>query len=84
MYRETAENTNDQVAIADNFTYSPSRITDPGAAMLTNFEFNIELRDNDNSTGDSTQSVDTLLLTYTNPVRFGGTGTVSFSVAYGV
>lgn len=78
------ENTSDHVAIADNYTYSSSLITDPGGPIMTNFEFNAELKDNDNTTGDSTQSVDTILLTYKNPLQYSGTGTISYSIRYGV
>jgi hypothetical protein len=78
------ENTSDHIAIADNYTYSSSLITDPGGPIMTNFEFNAELKDNDNTTGDSTQSVDTILLTYKNPLRYSGTGTISYSIRYGV
>jgi hypothetical protein len=78
------ENTSDHVAIADNYTYSSSLITDPGGPIMTNFEFNAELKDNDDTTGDSTQSVDTILLTYKNPLQYSGTGTISYSIRYGV
>jgi hypothetical protein len=78
------ENTSDHVAIADNYTYSSSLITDPGGPIMTNFEFNAELKDNDNTTGDSTQSVDTILLTYKNPLQYSGTGIISYSIRYGV
>jgi hypothetical protein len=84
VVRDGVENTSDHVAIADNFTYSSSLITDPGGDMLTNFEFNAELKDNDNTTGDSTQSVDTILLSYKNSNRFLGTGTISYNIRYGV
>jgi hypothetical protein len=84
VVRDGVENTSDHVAIADNFTYSSSLITDLGGDMLTNFEFNAELKDNDNTTGDSTQSVDTILLSYKNSNRFLGTGTISYNIRYGV
>ncbi len=84
VVRDGVENTSDHVAIADNFTYSSSLITDQGGDMITSFEFNAELKDNDNTTGDSTQSVDTVLLSYKNPNRFLGTGTISYNIRYGV
>ena len=81
---DNSQNTSDHVAIADNFTYSTSLVADLGGTMITNFEFNAELKDNDDTTGDSTQSVDTILLTYKNPLQFNSTGTISYSVRYGV
>ncbi len=84
VINDRVENTDDHVAIADNYTYSSSLITDPGGPVMTNFEFNAELRDNDDTTGDSTQSVDTILLTYKNPLQYSGTGTISYSIRYGV
>ena len=84
VINDQVENTSDHVAIADNYTYSSSLITDPGGPVMTNFEFNAELRDNDDTTGDSTQSVDTILLTYKNPLQYSGTGTISYSIRYGV
>ncbi len=81
---DNSQNTSDHVAIADNFTYSTSLVADPGGNMITNFEFNAELKDNDDITGDSTQSVDTILLTYKNPLQFNSTGTISYTVRYGV
>jgi hypothetical protein len=84
VVRDGVENTSDHVAIADNYTYSSSLITDPGGDMITSFEFNAELKDNDNNTGDSTQSVDTILLSYKNPNRFLATGTISYNIRYGV
>ena len=84
VVRDGVENTNDHVAIADNFTYSSSLITDPGGDMITSFEFNAELKDNDDATGDSTQSVDTVLLSYKNPNSFLATGTISYNIRYGV
>jgi hypothetical protein len=81
---DNSQNTSDHVAIADNFTYSTSLVADPGGTMITNFEFNAELKDNEDTTGDSTQSVDTVLLTYKNPLQFNSTGTISYTVRYGV
>ena len=84
VVQDGVDNTSDHVAIADNFTYSSSLITDIGGDMITSFEFNAELKDNDDTTGDSTQSVDTILLSYKNPNRFLGTGTISYNIRYGV
>ena len=84
VVQDGVETTGDHVAIADNYTYSSSLITDPGGDMITSFEFNAELKDNDDTTGDSTQSVDTILLSYKNPNSFLGTGTISYNIRYGV
>jgi hypothetical protein len=81
---DNSQNTSDHVAIADNFTYSTSLVADQGGNMITNFEFNAELKDNDDITGDSTQSADTILLTYKNPLQFNSTGTISYNIRYGV
>ena len=84
VVQDGVETTSEHVAIADNYTYSSSLTTDPGGDMITSFEFNAELKDNDDTTGDSTQSVDTILLSYKNPNRFLGTGTISYNIRYGV
>jgi hypothetical protein len=67
------------VAIADNYTYSPSLITDTGGAMITNFEFDATLKNNDSTVGN-----ETLLLTYVNSNTTGALGTITYSVSYGV
>ena len=66
-------------SLTDNYQYSPSLITNEGGALMTNFEFNVELRDNDN---DST--IETIVLSYKNPLATGATGNISFDVTYGV
>lgn len=73
-----------QAAILDDFTYSPSTLTTIGGATMTNFEFDVELRDNDDNTGDSSLSIDTLLLSYRNPLSTGTVGTISYTITYGV
>jgi hypothetical protein len=83
VLQDEIENSSDPIAIADNFTYSSSLTTDLGGPMITNFEFNAELKSND-SVGDSSQIIDTILLTYKNPNRFQGAGTISYSIRYGV
>ena len=84
VVQDGVETTSEHVAIADNYTYSSSLTTDPGGDMITSFEFNVELKDNDDTSGDSTQSVDTILLSYKNPNSFLGTGTISYNIRYGV
>ncbi len=67
------------VAVTDNFQYSPQFITSEGGAMMTNFEFSASLRGN---AGDS--GIETLVLSYKNPLATGAVGTISFDVTYGV
>lgn len=84
---ETSWNIPEHVALADNYTYSSSLITDPGGPVMTNFEFNVELKRNNPNTPvapDSTTLWDTILLTYKNPLQYSGTGTISYSIRYGV
>jgi hypothetical protein len=66
-------------SLTDNFQYSPSLITDEGGALMTNFEFNVALRDNDADSG-----IETIVLSYKNPLATGATGNISFDVTYGV
>jgi hypothetical protein len=81
-----------QAALLDDFTYSPSTLTTTGASTMTNFEFNIDVRDNgdveyqdpEDSTVGAAPSFDTLLLSYKNPLSTGTIGTISYTVSYGV
>ena len=77
-----------QVAITDNFQYSTPLTTSFGGTLMTNFEFAAELRDNDDTTGDSTLSIDTVVLSYKNPLLVSGSagagGSISFDITYGV
>lgn len=66
-------------ALTDNYQYSPSLITNEGGALMTNFEFNVALRDNDADSG-----IETIVLSYKNPLATGQTGNISFDVTYGV
>ena len=75
----TVDDNRSVVAITDQYQYSPSLTTDSGGALMTNFEFAAELRDNDSTTGN-----DTVVLSYKNPLATGATGSISFDVAYGV
>jgi hypothetical protein len=47
--------------------------------MITSFEFNAELKDN-----NSDSDIDTVLLTYKNPMGNIGDGSISYSISYGV
>lgn len=66
------------VTITDNFQYSPRFVASEGGALMTNFEFAVELRDNDDDSG-----VETMVLKYKNPLP-GALGSISFDVTYGV
>lgn len=78
-----------EVQIADEFQYaSPLQISQGGQTM-TNFEFSVELRSNENKLrlhepDDSALTPDTVVLTYKNPISTGALGNISFDVAYGV
>jgi len=67
------------VSIADNYQYSSLSSSTPGGALMTNFEFSADLRDNDTDSG-----IETAVLSYKNPIGTGATGNISFDVAYGV
>jgi len=71
--------------LSDSFEYSSETPTSPGGALMTNFQFDVELRNNANY-GDSTlgDNKETLVLYYRNPLSNGATGTISYSVSYGV
>jgi hypothetical protein len=68
-----------EIAISDHYQYSPTSSTSTEGALMTNFEFQAELRDNDADSG-----IDTIVLSYKNPLASGQTGSISFDVAYGV
>jgi len=72
--------------ITDYYQYSTQSINDPGGRIMTNFEFNVSLLDNDDN-----GEIDTLLLSYRNNLSSandstidGLTGSISFDVTYGV
>jgi hypothetical protein len=67
------------VSISDNYQYSSLSSSTSGGALMTNFEFSAELRDNDTDSG-----IETVVLSYKNPIGTGATGNISFDVAYGV
>jgi hypothetical protein len=78
------DDTPDEVAIVDNYTYSSPYhddrdITSSGGVMMTNFEFDAQLL----SRGEDS-TVDTLLVSYRNPRATGKVGTISYSISYGV
>ncbi len=67
------------ISSTDSYTYSPNLITALGGPTMTNFEFNATLKGN---AGDS--GIETVVLSYKNPLATGQTGSISFDVAYGV
>jgi hypothetical protein len=73
------------ITITDSYTYSPNFINSTGGTLMTNFEFSASLTSN-RSNDDSTlgPNVDTIVLSYKNPLATGATGNISFDVAYGV
>ena len=77
-----------EIAIADNYTYSSpyqdDRLNHPGGIMMTNFEFNAELISNKTADDSTGRVIDTVLLTYKNPLTTGSTGTITYSITYGV
>jgi hypothetical protein len=77
------------VAITDEYQYSPSLESTPGASILNSFEFFADLRDNTKPIGDSV--ADTIVLSYKNPISSlgdgsndGVEGSISFDITYGV
>ena len=84
------DNTPDELAIADNFTYSSPFYNDRdvryrGGTMMTNFEFNADLVSNtttDDSAGGA--NIDTIMLYYKNPLSSGTRGKISYTLKYGV
>ena len=67
------------ISFTDNYNYSPNLVTALGGSTMTNFEFNAALKGN---AGDS--GIETVVLSYKNPLATGLTGSISFDVAYGV
>ena len=64
---------NTDIEISETYTYSG------GGIVMTGFEFFAELKDNDNDSG-----IDTALLKYQNPLISGSTGSIEYSITYGV
>ena len=72
------------VSITDSFSYSPNYLTSPGGSTMTNFEFSVSKSSNTALDDSTTAVIDTVLLTYKNPLATGATGSISYDVAYGV
>jgi hypothetical protein len=67
------------ISIADHYGYSALTPSAPGGALMTNFEFSVELRDNDLDSG-----IETVVLYYRNPLSVGFPGHITYSISYGV
>jgi hypothetical protein len=72
------------VSITDSFIYSPNIILSPGGNTMTNFEFGVSKSSNTALDDSTTAVIDTVMLTYKNPLATGVSGSISYDVAYGV
>lgn len=72
------------VSIQDDFVYSPNTTLSPGGPTMTNFEFSVAKSSNSTLDDSTAAVIDTLILSYKNPLATGLTGNISFDVAYGV
>jgi hypothetical protein len=72
------------VSITDSFTYSPNTLTSPGGSTMSNFEFSVSKSSNTVLDDSTAAVIDTVMLTYKNPLATGTTGSISYDVAYGV
>ena len=68
-----------RASISDDYIYSPETPSSQGGALMTNFEFSIQLSDNDADTFN-----ETLVLSYVNPSPTWELGNISYSISYGV
>ena len=80
----STESHGSNVSITDNFTYSPNTLTSPGGSTMTNFEFSVSKSSNTVLDDSTAAVIDTVMLTYKNPLATGITGSMSYDVAYGV
>jgi hypothetical protein len=72
------------VSITDSFVYSPNTLTSPGGSTMSNFEFSVSKSSNTVLDDSTAAVIDTVMLTYKNPLATGITGSISYDVAYGV
>jgi len=72
------------VSITDSFVYSPNTLTSPGGSTMSNFEFSVSKSSNTGLDDSTAAVIDTVMLTYKNPLATGITGSMSYDVAYGV
>jgi hypothetical protein len=69
---------NTDIEISETYTYSG------GGIVMTGFEFFAELKNNSNYDDSTGPNNDTLLLKYQNPLISGSTGSIEYSITYGV
>jgi hypothetical protein len=69
---------NTDIEISDTYAYSG------GGIVMTGFEFFAELKNNSNYDDSAGPNNDTLLLKYQNPLISGSTGSIEYSITYGV
>ena len=74
----TVNTLNTDIEISETYTYSG------GGTIMTGFEFFAELKDNSNYDDSTGPNNDTVLLKYQNPIISGRTGTIEYSITYGV
>ena len=67
-----------KLSFTDEYQFSDRTLASEGGRIMSNFEFTAELRDNDADSG-----IETIVLSYKNPLATGATGNISFDVAYG-
>lgn len=67
------------LSLTDNYQFSPTFLISEGGSLMTNFEFRATLADNDSDSG-----IETIVLSYKNPLASGSIGTISFDISYGV
>jgi hypothetical protein len=72
------------VSITDSFTYSPNTILSSGGNTMSNFEFSVSKSSNTVLDDSTAAVIDTVMLTYKNPLATGIAGSMSYDVAYGV
>jgi len=80
----STESHGSNVSITDSFTYSPNTLTSPGGSTMSNFEFSVSKSSNTVLDDSTAAVIDTVMLTYKNPLATGTTGSISYDVAYGV
>jgi hypothetical protein len=84
----TVDENQSHASITDEYSYSSKISSSPEGIIMTNFEFSVELKDN-----DADNTLETVVLKYRNLTEFtlpdsteieGLTGSITYSVSYGV
>ena len=68
-----------KLSFTDDYQFSDASLASEGGRILSNFSFDAQLADNDADSG-----IETIVLSYKNPLATGRTGNISFDIAYGV